>query len=104
MLGDEVVTVYETSKWPRLAANMMLLISCCTLFLVRDKLYCKFLEMKLPKLRHSSLSAEAAAGADDVSIVNAFSRISSHSSLLFIFFHVFGGTDVGGESTVYFFF
>jgi hypothetical protein len=51
--------------------------------------------MKLPKLRHSS-SAEAAAAADDVSIVNTLSSISHSSLPFFIFF--FGGTGVEGEA------
>jgi len=32
--GDRVETWYETSKIPRLAANMLWLILCCPLFLV----------------------------------------------------------------------
>jgi hypothetical protein len=55
------------------------------------------LEIKLPKLGHSFSSAEAAAAADDVGIVNAFSGISSHPSLIFIFFS--GGPGTGREST-----
>jgi len=35
--GDRVGTGYETSKRPWLAANMIWLIACCTLFLVCDK-------------------------------------------------------------------
>jgi hypothetical protein len=43
-------------------------------------------------------SAEAAAAADDVRKVNAFSSALSDSSLLFIF--VFGGIGTGRESVV----
>jgi hypothetical protein len=57
--------------------------------------------MKLPKLRHSSSSAVAAAAAD-VSIVKAFSSISSLSSVFFIFVFLFGGTGTGRESTLWF--
>jgi hypothetical protein len=35
--GDGAGTGYETSKCPWSAANMMLLIPCCTWFLVRGK-------------------------------------------------------------------
>ena len=35
--GDGVQTGYETSKSPWLAAKMIWLISCCTLFLVHGK-------------------------------------------------------------------
>jgi hypothetical protein len=77
-----------------------LLISCFALFLVRGREFRNLLEMKLPKLRRSSSSsAEAAAAAHDVGIVNAFSSITSHSSILFIFFF-FGGTGTGRETTI----
>jgi len=36
-IGDGTETGYETSKCPWSAANVMLLISCFTLFLVRGK-------------------------------------------------------------------
>jgi beta-lactamase regulating signal transducer with metallopeptidase domain len=48
------------------------LISCCTLLLVRGKQFRNLFAMKVSEFRHSSSSAEAAAAADDLSIVNAF--------------------------------
>jgi len=50
--------------------------------------------MKVPKLQHS-LSAEAAAYAEDVGIVNAFCSIL-HSSLPIT---IIGATGTGREST-----
>jgi hypothetical protein len=70
-VGDGVGTGYETSKSLWSAANMIRLISCSTLFLVRGKYFRKLLAMKVPNFRHSSSSAEAAANADVVNMVNA---------------------------------
>jgi len=61
-------------------------IRCClfhafTLFLVRGKEFHNLLEMKLPKLGRSSSSAEAAAAADDLSIVNVFVTGPPHTGM-----------------------
>ena len=99
--GDGAGSGYETSKCPWSSANTMLLISCFTLFLVCGKEFHNLLQMKLLKLRRSP-SVEAAAAAHDISIVNAFSSITSYSSILFIFFFFFGGTGTGRELTICF--
>ena len=75
--GDRVETRYETSKSPWTTANMVRLISCCTLFLASGKQFRKLSATKAPKVRRSPSSAEAAAAAADVSIVNAFVTVLS---------------------------
>jgi hypothetical protein len=83
---------------------MMVLYSCCILFLVWGKYLWSLHAMKVTKSWHSLTRLVKTLAAYDVSIVKAFSNIS-HSSVpfnfffFFFFFFFFCGTGTGREST-----